>query len=82
MTISTTISPTLRCHSGPFVKVLAITSLSASLRPMLRFRGDLGRHLHFYAGLRNEQIELINTDKISPPIRSTYGSDSKIPRPR
>jgi hypothetical protein len=52
--------------SGPFVKVLSNNVTIREFAPYLGFRGDLGRHLHYYAGLRNEQIELINTDKIKP----------------
>jgi hypothetical protein len=52
--------------SGPFVKVLSNNVTIREFAPYLGFRGDLGRHLHYYAGLRNEQIKLINSDKIKP----------------
>jgi Carboxypeptidase regulatory-like domain len=52
--------------SGPFVKVLSNNVTIREFAPYVGFRGDLGRHVHYYAGLRNEQIALINTDKIKP----------------
>ena len=52
--------------SGPFVKVLANNVTIREFAPYVAVRGDLGQHLHFYAGLRNEQVELINTDKLKP----------------
>src|ERR1700678_1530563 len=50
--------------SGPFVKVLSNNVTIREFAPYVGFRGDLGQHLHYYAGLRSEQVELINTDKI------------------
>jgi hypothetical protein len=52
--------------SGPFVKVLSNNVTIREFAPYVGFRGDLGQHLHYYAGLRSEQVELINTDKIKP----------------
>jgi hypothetical protein len=52
--------------SGPFIKILSNNVTIREFAPYVGFRGDLGRHLHYYAGLRSEQIELINTDKIKP----------------
>jgi hypothetical protein len=52
--------------SGPFVKVLANNVTVREFAPYLGIRAELGRHVQFYGGLRNEQVELINTDKIKP----------------
>lgn len=52
--------------SGPFVKVLANNVTIREVAPYMALRGDLGKHLRFYAGLRNDQVEMINTDKMRP----------------
>ncbi len=51
---------------GPFVKVLANDVTIREVAPYAAVRGDLGKHLHFYAGLRNDQIQMVNTDKVKP----------------
>jgi hypothetical protein len=51
---------------GPFLKVLANDITIREVAPFVAVHGDLGTHLHFYAGLRHEQIELNNGDKIKP----------------
>jgi hypothetical protein len=51
---------------GPFVKVLANNITIREVAPFVAVHGDLGTHLHFYAGLRHEQIEMNNTDRIKP----------------
>ena len=51
---------------GPFVKVLANNIIIREFAPYLAVHGDLGKHLHFYAGLRNDQVQMINTDKMRP----------------
>ncbi len=51
---------------GPFVKVLANDITVREVAPYVAVHGDLGTHVHFYAGLRHEQIELNNTDMIKP----------------
>jgi hypothetical protein len=53
-------------ESGPFVKVLANNVTIREAAPYVALRGDLGKHLHFYAGLRHDQIQVINTDKLKP----------------
>lgn len=52
--------------SGPFVKVLANNVTVREFAPNLGIRAELGRHVQLYGGLRNDQVELINTDKIKP----------------
>jgi hypothetical protein len=51
---------------GPFVKVLANNIGIRDVTPFVALHGDLGTHLHFYAGLRHDQIEMKNTDMLSP----------------
>jgi hypothetical protein len=57
--------------SGPFVKVLANDVTIRDVAPYVALRGDLGRHLRFYAGLRHDQIQVKNTDILKP----TYSFD-------
>ncbi|WP_263358954.1 TonB-dependent receptor [Acidicapsa ligni] len=49
---------------GTFLKVLANDVTIREFAPYVALHGDLGKHLHFYAGLRNDQVQLINTDKM------------------
>jgi hypothetical protein len=51
---------------GPFLKVLANNITIRDVTPFVALRGDLGRHVHFYAGLRHDQIEMKNTDTLDP----------------
>ncbi len=51
---------------GPFLKVLSNDITIREAAPFVALHGDLGKHVHFYAGLRHEQIELDNTDKLKP----------------
>jgi hypothetical protein len=51
---------------GPFVKVLANNVTIREFAPYMALHGTLGSHLQFYAGLRNDEIQLINTDKMRP----------------
>lgn len=51
---------------GPFLKVLANDITIREVAPFVAVRGDLGPHVHFYGGLRHEQIEMNNTDMIKP----------------
>jgi hypothetical protein len=51
---------------GSFVKVLANNVTIRELATYVALDGDLGRHLRFYAGLREERIEMKNTDKLKP----------------
>jgi hypothetical protein len=53
-------------HSGPFVKVLANNVTIRELAPYLALHADLGKHLRIYAGLRHDEIQLINTDQLKP----------------
>ncbi|MGA7158172.1 MAG: hypothetical protein WBY53_15065 [Acidobacteriaceae bacterium] len=51
---------------GAFVKVLANEVTIRELAPYAAMRGDLGTHVHVYAGLRSDAIEVANTDKMKP----------------
>lgn len=51
---------------GPFVKVLANDVTIREFAPYFALHGNLGKHLQYYAGLRNDQMQLINTDNIEP----------------
>jgi hypothetical protein len=51
---------------GPFLKVLANNVTIREFAPYVAVHGDLGAHLRFYAGLRSEQVQMINTDKMKP----------------
>lgn len=51
---------------GSFLKVLSNDITIRELTPYVALRGDLGRHVHAYVGLRSDEIEMINTDKIKP----------------
>jgi hypothetical protein len=51
---------------GPFIKVLSNSVAIREFAPYVAAHGNLGRHLHVYAGLRNDQIQMINTDKVKP----------------
>ena len=53
-------------ESGPFVKVLANDIKIREFAPYVALHGSVGRHLQFYGGLRNDQVQFINTDKIGP----------------
>jgi hypothetical protein len=50
---------------GPFVKVLANDVTIREFAPYLALRGELGKHFHFYAGLRNDQLQVVNKDNIT-----------------
>ncbi len=47
---------------GPFIKVLSSNVTIRDVTPYVALHGDLGKHLHFYAGLRPDTIELKNSD--------------------
>jgi hypothetical protein len=51
---------------GSFLKVLANNVTVREFAPYVALHGDIGQHLHFYAGLRNDQVQIINTDKMRP----------------
>jgi hypothetical protein len=52
-------------QSGPFVKVLANDVTIREFAPYIALHGTLGKHLQVYGGLRNDQIQFINTDKMT-----------------
>ncbi len=56
----------VRTVYGPFVKVLANNVTIREIAPYAALHGALGRHLQLYAGLRNDEIQIINTDKEKP----------------
>jgi hypothetical protein len=49
---------------GSFVKVLSSNITIRDLTPYAAVRGDLGRHVRFYAGIRPDTIELKNDNKM------------------
>jgi hypothetical protein len=51
---------------GPFLKVLANNVTLREFAPYAALHADYGTHLRFYAGLRNDQIDIVNNDKIKP----------------
>ena len=51
---------------GPFVKALSNNVTIREFASYFAIHGDLGSHVRFYAGLRNDQVQMINTDKIKP----------------
>jgi hypothetical protein len=51
---------------GPFLKVLSNNITIRELAPYVALHGDLGKHLHLYAGLRSDEIQIVNIDKLSP----------------
>jgi len=51
---------------GTFVKVLSNDVTLRELAPYAALRGDLGKHVHYYAGLRNDQVQFVNTDAMKP----------------
>jgi len=50
---------------GSFVKVLSSNITIRDLTPYAAVRGDLGRHVRFYAGIRPDTIELKNDNKMA-----------------
>ena len=61
---------------GPFVKVLAGNITIRDLAPYAAMHGDLGKHVRFYGGLRQDTIEMKNENKLTPAqsfdISSTF----------
>ena len=57
--------------NGSFVPVLGNNVTIRELAPYIAIHGDLGNHVRFYAGLRHDQVEMKNIDK----IRSAYSFD-------
>jgi hypothetical protein len=51
---------------GPFLKVLANDITIRDVAPFIALHCDLGKQLHLYAGLRHDQIQMDNTDKMKP----------------
>lgn len=51
---------------GTFVKVLANNVTIREAAPYWALRGGLGKHVRVYAGLRTDEVEMINTDKMRP----------------
>jgi hypothetical protein len=65
---------------GTFLKVLANNVTIREFAPYLALHGDAGKHLHFYAGLRNEQVEIVNTDKMRPEY--SFNERSRFENPK
>jgi hypothetical protein len=51
---------------GRFIKVLANNVTIREFAPYVALHGSIGPHFQFYAGLRNDQLQLVNTDKMRP----------------
>lgn len=66
--------------SGPFVKVLANDVTIREIAPYAAARADLGRHVRVYAGLRSDQIEMINIDKEKPAYSFDEGRGFENPK--
>lgn len=49
---------------GPFVKVLANNINIRELAPYGAVHGDIGKHVQFYGGLRGEEIQFVNVDRM------------------
>lgn len=65
---------------GPFLKVLSNNIDIREVAPFAVLHGDLGTHLHFYAGLRHEQIEVNNTDILKPEQSSDQWQGFEEPK--
>jgi len=51
---------------GSFVKVLSNNVTIREFAPYFAAHGNLGSHVQFYAGLRNDNVQLVNVDKMKP----------------
>jgi hypothetical protein len=51
---------------GTYLKVLSNNISMRDVTPFVALHGDLDKHLHFYAGLRHDQIEINNIDVLKP----------------
>jgi hypothetical protein len=51
---------------GSFVPVLGNNVTIRELAPYLAMHVDVGKHVQFYCGLRHDQVELKNIDKVRP----------------
>lgn len=51
---------------GAYLKVLANNIDIRDVTPFVALRGNLGKHLRIYVGMRHDQIEIKNTDLIKP----------------
>jgi hypothetical protein len=65
---------------GSFLKVLSNDITIREVAPFIALHGDLGRHVHFYAGLRHEQIEMDNADKVMPAQSSDQWRGFESPK--
>jgi Carboxypeptidase regulatory-like domain len=66
--------------SGSFVKVLANNVKIREFAPYIALHGHLGKHVQFYGGLRNDQIQFINTDKMTPA--NSFNKWARFENPR
>lgn len=51
---------------GSFVKVLANNLTIRDVTPYVALQGDIGKHVHMYAGLRPDIVEMRNNDLLRP----------------
>ncbi len=65
---------------GAFVKVLANDVTIREVAPYVAARGDLGSHVHLYAGLRSDEVQLTNVDKEKPAYSSEWWKSFESPK--
>jgi len=53
-------------YYGPFVKIDGNNVTIAPLTPFVAAEGDVGRHIRYYAGVRQDEISIDNQDLITP----------------
>jgi hypothetical protein len=66
--------------SGSFVKVLSNDITIREFAPFVALHGNLDKHLQFYGGLRNDQIQFINLDKMTATNSSTEWARFENPK--
>jgi hypothetical protein len=65
---------------GAFVKVLANNVTIREFAPHLALHGNLGKHLQYYGGLRNDEIQIVNTDKID--VSNSFNEWDRFENPK
>jgi Carboxypeptidase regulatory-like domain len=65
---------------GPFLKVLSNDITIREAAPFVTLHGDIGSHIHFYSGLRHEQIGLDNVDMLKPEQLSDQWQEFESPK--
>ncbi|HLI75454.1 MAG TPA: hypothetical protein VKV02_00815, partial [Acidobacteriaceae bacterium] len=65
---------------GPFLKVLSDNLTLREIAPYFAWQGKLGSHLQLYAGMRNDDVELVNVDRIKPAYSSSEWKTFEEPK--